>query len=160
MFKIYGYYTLPWNATAGAYAIAQSGQPWEAWDYKAYIPLVGTNTSDLIRNAEPAGTRVSPSHWQLDLKYTQGFRFGGRFNLVAEADLFNVMNKQTGYNFEPARNNSAFGTPRIVLRSETTRSEHAAAVLEKVRPKKATSEGSLPPSLSPKRPLAESSCFS
>lgn len=112
MFKIYGYYTLPWNATAGVYAIAQSGQPWEAWDYKAYIPLVGTNTSDLIRNAEPAGTRVSPSHWQLDLKYTQGFRFGGRFNLVAEADLFNVMNKQTGYNFEPARNNSAFGTPR------------------------------------------------
>ena len=43
------------NATAGAYAIAQSGQPWEAWDYKACIPLVGTNTSDLIRNAEPAG---------------------------------------------------------------------------------------------------------
>ena len=31
---------------------------------------------------------------------------------MAEADLFNVMNKQTGYNFEPARNNSAFGTPR------------------------------------------------
>ena len=27
MFKLYGYYTLPWNATAGAFVIAQSGQP-------------------------------------------------------------------------------------------------------------------------------------
>jgi hypothetical protein len=29
MLKLYGYQTLPWNATAGAFAIAQSGQPWE-----------------------------------------------------------------------------------------------------------------------------------
>ena len=34
-FKIYGYYTLPWNATAGAYIVAQSGQPWESVELRA-----------------------------------------------------------------------------------------------------------------------------
>ena len=35
MLKVYGYYTLPWNATVGGYAICQSGQPWEAWELRA-----------------------------------------------------------------------------------------------------------------------------
>jgi hypothetical protein len=112
LFKVLGYYSLPWNATAGAFFVAQSGQPWEAWDYKAYVPLVGSSTSDTIRYAEPAGTRITPSHWQLDFKYSQNFRFAGRYNLIVEGDLFNVFNKQTGYNYEPARNNSNFGNPR------------------------------------------------
>lgn len=112
LLKVLGYYSLPWSATLGGFFVAQSGQPWEAWDYRAYQPLVGSNTSDLIRNAEPAGTRLAPSHWQLDLNYTQNLRFGGRYNLIVAADLFNVFNKQTGYNFEPARNNSNFGNPR------------------------------------------------
>jgi hypothetical protein len=111
--KIYGFYSLPWNATVGAFGIAQSGQPWEALDYKAYpTSIVGTSTSDTNRYAEPAGTRRTPSHWQLDLNYTQNFRFGGRYNLVVAADLFNVGNKQTGYNFQPSRNSSTFNTPR------------------------------------------------
>jgi hypothetical protein len=89
--KIFGFYSLPWSATVGVFAIAQSGQPWEAWDYKAYAAVVGTSTSDTIRYAEPAGSRVSPSHWQTDLKYTQNFRFGGRYNLVVEADVFGTI---------------------------------------------------------------------
>ena len=35
-----------------------------------------------------------------------------RVNLQLAADLFNVFNEQTGYNFEPRRSFAAFGTPR------------------------------------------------
>ena len=31
--KLYGYYQLPWHATVGGFAVYQSGQPWEAWDF-------------------------------------------------------------------------------------------------------------------------------
>ena len=34
--KLYGYYQLPWNASVGAFAIYQSGQPWESWDVEVY----------------------------------------------------------------------------------------------------------------------------
>jgi hypothetical protein len=115
MLKIMGYYSLPWNGTAGAFFVAQSGQPWEAWDCNAYpAALVGTCTasSHTIRNAEPAGTRITPNHWQMDLKYSQHFRFAGRYNLIVEGDLFNIFNKQTGYNFQPNKNDSTFNIPR------------------------------------------------
>lgn len=113
MAKVVGYYTLPWNATVGGLAIAQSGQPWEAWDYKAYSSaIIGTSTSDTIRNAEPAGSRVTPAHWQVDLNYTQNFRLGGRYNLQLAGDLFNIFDKQTGYNYQPSKNTSTFNTPR------------------------------------------------
>ena len=45
LLKLYGYRTLPWNATAGVFAVAQSGQPWETWSYEPYIALT-TSTSD------------------------------------------------------------------------------------------------------------------
>lgn len=112
MVKAYGYYTLPWQATLGGYFVAQSGQPWEAWDYRAYLPLVGTNTSDLIRYAEPAGSRLTDAHYQLDFNYTQNFKLPGRANFQITADLFNVTNNQTGYNPQPSRNTSTFGVPR------------------------------------------------
>ena len=80
LFKVYGYYTLNWNATAGAYLVAQSGQPWEMWSYEPYIALT-TNTSDTSRIAEPAGTRRTGGHWQLDFNYTQNLRLAERLNL-------------------------------------------------------------------------------
>ena len=112
MFKLYGYYLLNWNATAGLYAFAQSGQPWEMWSYEPYLGLPGINTSDTNRYAEPAGSRRSGSHWQLDLNYTQNFRLADRMTLQIAADLFNVANTQTGYNIQPAFHNSTFGQPR------------------------------------------------
>jgi len=112
MLKAYGYYSLPWEATFGGYFIAQSGHPWEAWDYKVYVPLVGTNTSDTIRYAEPAGSRVTKAHYQVDLNYTQNFRLPGRANFQITADLFNVTNNQTGYNPQPSVNTSTFGVAR------------------------------------------------
>ena len=101
LLKIYGYHALPWNATAGLYGVAQSGQPWETWSYEPYRALT-TNTSDTARNAEPAGSRVTAPHWQVDLNYTQNVRFSGRYNFQIVGDLFNVANHQTGYNFQPA----------------------------------------------------------
>jgi hypothetical protein len=111
MFKLYGYYQLSWNATVGAFAFAQSGQPWEKWSYEPYIALT-TSTSDTSRYAEPAGSRRSPAHYQLDLDYTQNLRFAKRYNAQIAVDLFNVFNKQTGYNIDPAAHSSTFGSPR------------------------------------------------
>jgi hypothetical protein len=110
MLKVYGYYGFFWNATAGIYAIAQSGHPWEAWSYEPYIALT-TNTSDTNRYGEPAGSRRTPSHWQVDLNYTQNIRVD-RLNFQIAADVFNVFDKQTGYNPQPSVHSSAFGEPR------------------------------------------------
>ena len=63
LLKVYGYYAVPWQASIGAYFVAQSGQPWEKWSYEPYIALT-TSTSDATRYAEAAGSRRSPSHYQ------------------------------------------------------------------------------------------------
>ena len=111
MLKLYGYYTLPWRATAGAYGVAQSGQPWQKQSYEPYIALT-TNTSDSNRYAEPAGSRRTPSHWQLDLNYTQNIRLQQRLNFQIVGDLFNVFNRQTGYDYQPNQHGANFGTAR------------------------------------------------
>jgi hypothetical protein len=111
MLKVYGFHSLPWKARAGAYFIAQSGQPWEAQSFEPYRALT-TSTSDSNRNAEPAGSRITDAHWQLDLNYTQNIRVGPRFTLQLVGDVFNVFDKQTGYNIQPSVHDSAFGRPR------------------------------------------------
>jgi Carboxypeptidase regulatory-like domain len=110
--KVYGYYSLKWDAVVGAYAFAQSGQPWETWSYEPYIALT-TNTADTSRYAEPAGSRRTNSHAQLDLKYVQNFRAGQHVRFQIDADLFNVFNGQTGYNINPnAHAGTAYGVAR------------------------------------------------
>jgi hypothetical protein len=112
MFKVYGFYSLAWNATAGAFVFAQSGQPWEAQSYLPYVPFVGTSTSDSNRYAEPAGSRRTDPHWQMDFNYTQNIRLANRMTLQIAGDLFNAFNRQTGYNIQPSMQNSQFGLPR------------------------------------------------
>jgi hypothetical protein len=112
MLKVYGFHALPWNANVGAFAFAQSGHPWEQWSYEPYIALT-TNTSDTARFAEPAGSRRTDAHYQLDLNYTQNINLGERLNLQLSADVFNVFNKQTGYSPQPSVHNSTFGEPRV-----------------------------------------------
>ena len=109
--KLYGYYSLNWNATVGAFFILQSGQPWEAWSYEPYIALT-TSTSETNRYAEKAGSRRSPTHNQLDLNYTQSLQFAKRTSVQLSFDLFNVFNTQTGYNYEPRVHTATFGIPR------------------------------------------------
>jgi Carboxypeptidase regulatory-like domain len=111
MLKLYGYYELPWNASAGAYVIVQSGQPWEAWSYEPYRALT-TSTSDTDRFAEQAGSRRSPTHAQMDLNYTQTVKLASHYAFQAAADLYNVTNSQTGYNYEESLHSPLFGQPR------------------------------------------------
>ena len=112
LLKLYGYYSVPWNATVGAYFIAQSGHPWQSENYEIYRPLVGTSTSDSNRYGEPAGSRRTDAHTQLDLNYTQTIRLNRRLNLQLLGDLYNVFDKQTGYNPQPSVHSSVFGLPR------------------------------------------------
>ncbi|CAM3808991.1 MULTISPECIES: carboxypeptidase regulatory-like domain-containing protein [Pseudoalteromonas] len=106
--KVYGYYTVPWQANVGAYFVFQSGKPWETWDGSIY----GYSTSSTSRYSEPAGSRRSASHWQLDLNYTQDFKLTGNFEMQFRADLFNVFNRQTGYDINPYVSNENFGEAR------------------------------------------------
>lgn len=109
--KFYGYHMTPWNGSIGAYLIAQSGHPWEMWDYSVYSHLT-SSTSETIKYAEPAGSRRTDAHWQLDLNYTQNFRFADRYELQLVGDLFNVFNNQTGYDIQPGVHSAGFGDPR------------------------------------------------
>ncbi|HEX2832062.1 MAG TPA: carboxypeptidase-like regulatory domain-containing protein [Thermoanaerobaculia bacterium] len=97
--KVYGTYTLPWNATAGAFGLYQSGQPYQLESFLPYTGLT-TSTSDTNRYAEPAGRRKSPAHHQVDLNYTQNIGLPRNLNLQLIVDIFNLYDKQTGYNYE------------------------------------------------------------
>ena len=111
--KVYGYYTLPWNATAGAFALYQSGQPWEQWNWEVYRTLPGfSGSSDLIRYAEPSGSRRAEAHYQLDFTYTQTIPLMRGYNLQLQADVFNLTDRQTGYNIQPQFHQADYGQPR------------------------------------------------
>jgi hypothetical protein len=112
LLKLYGTRSFPWSASAGAFFIAQSGQPWEAWNFEPYRALT-TSTSETNRYAEKAGSRRSDAHWQLDLNYTQNIKLGKRINLQLAGDVFNLFDKQTGYSIEPRVHNSLFGQARL-----------------------------------------------
>ena len=109
--KVYGYREVSAHSSVGAYAIFQSGQPWEAWDVEVYRDLTGSS-SDTSRFAEPAGSRTTGSHYQLDLNYTHNFPIGDRYNIQGRIDIFNVLDNQTGYNIQNKVNSSGFGGPR------------------------------------------------
>lgn len=111
MLKASGSWRLGWKATVGAFFVAQSGQPWELWSYEPYRALT-TSTSNTNRYAEKAGSRRSDAHHQLDLNYTQDIKLARSMRLQLIANVFNVYNKQTGYNINPEFNSSAFGQPR------------------------------------------------
>ena len=106
LLKAFGYYTTDWEANIGAYLVYQSGQPWENWDgtYYGY-------TSHTMRNSEPAGSRRSASHWQLDLSYNQNFTFADKYVLRFRADLFNVFDRQTGYRINQVVSSTTYGEP-------------------------------------------------
>jgi hypothetical protein len=106
--KLYGYYNFNWNGTVGAYAVYQSGQPWEMWGPTEWY----SGTFFTSRYAEPAGSRTTSAHHQLDLSYTQNFPIGKRFNIMLRGEVFNVYDNQTGYNVEPRVNDAGYGEPR------------------------------------------------
>ncbi|GGF76844.1 carboxypeptidase regulatory-like domain-containing protein [Alteromonas lipolytica] len=105
--KVLATYTADWDGIFGAYFIFQSGEAWTAWDggYYGYA-------SSTTRFAEPAGSRRGASHWQMDLSYTQNWEFMEGYTARFRADVFNVFDKQTGYNYNPFATSDLFGTPR------------------------------------------------
>ncbi|MDH5737570.1 MAG: carboxypeptidase regulatory-like domain-containing protein, partial [Gammaproteobacteria bacterium] len=107
--KVYGYYQFDWDARAGAFLMYQSGEPWEAWNDEYYWGQTGS-TSTTIKNAEPAGSRTTDAHVQLDLNYTQNFRVAGDQNIQVRVDIYNVLDKQTGYNPTRDQGSPSFGT--------------------------------------------------
>ena len=109
--KAFGNVDLPWRGgSLGAFLFYQSGQPWEAWDATAYgLP---TYFSSTIRYAEEAGSRRSPSHWQLDIRYTHRLPLPFGTEGEVRIDLFNVFDRQTGYNINPVVRDGTFGQPR------------------------------------------------
>lgn len=111
--KAYGTYRLPWNASVGALTIYQSGEPWQAESYLPYAHLTRSTISS-NRYAEPAGRRRTPSHYQLDLNYTQTFAVA-RYNLILDFDVYNLFDRQTGYNFQPSLHSAGFGQPRSFI---------------------------------------------
>jgi hypothetical protein len=107
--KLYGTYFLPWKATVGAFGVYQSGQPYQLESVLPYRALTGS-ASDTNRYAEPAGSRKSPSYDQVDLNYTQNFPVPRGINLQLVLDVFNLLDRQTGYNFETRVNTLGFTT--------------------------------------------------
>ncbi|MEW6338956.1 MAG: carboxypeptidase regulatory-like domain-containing protein [Acidobacteriota bacterium] len=114
--KLYGYYTLPWQGSVGAYAIYQSGQPWEYHSYEPYFVLSGGSRSDTNRYAEPAGSRRTDDHYQLDLNYTQDFRIADAFLIQARVDVYNVFDNQTGYDIQYNVHSANPGLPESFIR--------------------------------------------
>jgi len=96
---LYGTYILPWNATTGAFAVYQSGQPYQLESVLPYRPLTGS-TSDTDRYAEPAGSRRTASQMDVDWNYTQNPGLTHGLNVQLAFDVFNLLNRQTGYNYE------------------------------------------------------------
>lgn len=112
LLKVYGYYTLDWEANIGAYFVFQSGQAWEKWS-GAYYGLNPRGAYDAVSAyAEKAGSRRSSSHWQMDLNYTQDYVINPELVVKFRADLFNVFDRQTGYDIEPIDYATQFGKPR------------------------------------------------
>lgn len=109
--KVYGFHSLPWNGTIGAFALYQSGHNWEAWSWEPYQNLT-TSRSDTNRYLETAGSRKTESHYQLDMNYTQNIPVAG-LNFQILADVFNVTDNQTGYSPQPAIHSATFGQPRL-----------------------------------------------
>ncbi len=98
-FKSFGVYELPWNASLGYLTYWQSGHTWaHQWASTFYM--------------EPRGSRETPSHWQLDLNYTHYFDVSVNYGLKLRVDVFNVLDKQTGYNPEPRYSYSDLGEYR------------------------------------------------
>lgn len=111
LLKLYGHYTTDWKANVGAYFVFQSGEPWETWS-SSYYGFGQSSYYAISAFAEPAGSRRSASHWQLDLNYTQDFQFASLPTLKFRADVFNVFNRQTGYSIEPVDFSPLYGQAR------------------------------------------------
>ena len=99
LLKLRGVYQFPWRASAGAFGVYQSGQPYQLESSLPYRAL-GASASDTNQYAEPAGRRRSPDTYNVDFNYTQNIGLIRGLNLQLALDVFNVTDNQVGYNYE------------------------------------------------------------
>ena len=78
LLKLYGYYALNWNASVGAFFVRPVGAAVGGVGYGAVPRARRPDTSDAACYAEPAGSRRTDAHAQLDLNYTQDVPLKGR----------------------------------------------------------------------------------
>jgi hypothetical protein len=112
--KLYGYYSFPWNSTFGTFFTAQSGQVWEATSVQPYVQYT-SSTSATNRYAEQAGSRRTKPWYLVDLNYVQNIPLKGHYRFQAIVDVYNVFNKQTGYNYVSNLQSTLFNTPQSFL---------------------------------------------
>jgi hypothetical protein len=65
-----------------------------------------------------AGENTADDHYQLDVNYTQDFPIGDRYNIQLKADVFNLFDKQTGYNIRADERSAGYGTPYDYFRPQ------------------------------------------
>jgi hypothetical protein len=122
--KLFGSYAFPWDGKLGVYAIYQSGLHWQAESYLPYKALIlatgSTSTSDTARYAEPAGSRVMPTHYQVDLNYAQSFWKKGPMGFSGTVDLYNVFNRQTPFAYNQSVNGGQFGVVQAYMSPRRT----------------------------------------
>ncbi len=150
--KLYGFYNLDWDASVGAYAIYQSGQPWETLNpdyYRCLDPVAadrdascrvgGTGSSSAsyrfgscldpasggdgtgvcpYPRAVNAGENTTDAHYQIDVNYTQNFAIGDRYNVQLKADVFNLLDNQTGYHIQADERAAGYGEPRSFFKPQ------------------------------------------
>jgi len=117
--KVFGSYAFPWMGRLGAFAIYQSGQPWQFQSWEPYAALTGSR-ADTNRYAEPAGSHRTAPHYQLDLNYTQGFWQRKSVRVEGMLDIYNVFNRQTGYNIQSRMHSALPGTPQTFFAPRRT----------------------------------------
>lgn len=108
--KVFGTYKFDFGTSIGALVFYQSGAPWEAWNRDVYDSVLPSwDTSDTIRFAEPAGSRTTPSHFQIDFNVNHYFQISGRYRLGLDFDIFNLTDNQTERAFQQDFRRSTFG---------------------------------------------------
>jgi hypothetical protein len=122
--KLYGTCLVPWGGKVGIFAFYQSGQPWQYSSYTPYLALItasgSTSRSDTDRYMEPAGSRRTAPHYQMDLCYTQAFWKYRTLSLSGLLDVFNVFNRQTGYAIQSSVHLANPGVPQTYFAPRRT----------------------------------------
>ena len=65
-----------------------------------------------------AGEFTTSDHYQIDVNYTQNFDLGNRYNVQLTADVFNLLDKQTGYHIQADERSAGFGDPRSFFKPQ------------------------------------------
>jgi hypothetical protein len=99
LIKLRSVYQFPWHASAGAFGVYQSGQPYQLESSLPYR-AIGGSASETNRYAENAGSRRSPNSYNIDFNYTQNIPVPMGLNVQLAFDVFNVTDNQVGYNYE------------------------------------------------------------